>query len=297
MDLSWLETFVVAAREQNFRRAAERLHLTQPTVSVQIDKLEQALAVPLFHRVGRSVRLSAAGRRYLRYAETVLETAAAGARAVGRLAEGFDETLTVAVSPLVATTYLPRWLRGFHTVRPTCELAIEVLESQDIADCLAAGRADVGLSRMPSPFAHITSRLLYQDPVLAVGPADQHDLDGPALTLEQCVGRYPLLTHNHPVYWDDLLLALRHRYPSLRAMRVSQVQVSLRLIEEGVGLSMLPLSAVRRALSLGSAVEVAMDGMALPTAATYLLTDPLTLSPAASAFVNFVEAYMAVRAV
>lgn len=297
MDLDWLRTFLVAAEEENFRRASERLHLAQPTVSTQIDKLEQQLGAQLFERVGRTVRLSLQGRRFLAHARAALTAVQDGEHEIARLQQGYDQTIVLAVSPLVATTYLPRWIRAFSQRFPNVEFAVQVMESREIAAYLAAGHCDLGFSRMPSALHRVKAQVLYRDPVVAVAPIDGHDLDGPARTVGELLQTYPLLTHNHPLYWDDLTLAARRQYPALRMIRVSQVHVTVRFVEEAMGISFLPTSTVRRSLSLGSLVEVPALEWQLPVAHTYLLEDGDLQTEAASAFARFVREYMDVRVV
>ncbi|MDQ0190203.1 LysR family transcriptional regulator [Alicyclobacillus cycloheptanicus] len=297
MDIDWLHTFLVAAAEENFRRASEKLHLAQPTVSMHIDKLEQALGVKLFDRVGRTVRLNRYGRRFLPYAEQAIASIHSGEQEIVRFQQGYEQTLTLSVSPLIATTYLPRWIRAFSQHHENVAFSVQVMESKDIAQHVAQGQSDVGFSRMPSDLQRVASTVLYDDPVVAVAPADAHDLDGPPETLAELLLRYPLLTHNHPGYWDDLLLTLRDRYPAVRTLRVSQVHVTVRWIEESMGVSFLPTSTVRRALVLGSLMEVPLPEWPLPVAHTYLLQDPITMSPIARTFSAFVQAYMHIRSV
>ena len=84
------------------------------------------------------------------------------------------------------------------------------------------------------------------------------------------IGRHLLLTGNHPIYWDPLLVAVSRRQPHLRTLAVDRVDVTKRLLEEGLGVSFLPLSSVVRELAEGRLVTVPVD-MELPTAATYLI--------------------------
>lgn len=119
-----------------------------------------------------------------------------------------------------------------------------------------------------------------------IAPQDGGGHDAPLPDWEGLLGEHTLITHNHPEYWDDLLLALAQRGIRLRTMRVSDVDITKRFIEEGLGLSFLPRSAVRRGLIEGRYWEVPTPGLALPQTATYLLTPAgAELTPPALAFV------------
>ena len=101
-----------------------------------------------------------------------------------------------------------------------------------------------------------------------------------------------MLSHNHPGYWDDLLPRLRGICPSLRAMAVSQVHVTRRFIEEGLGVSFLPLSTVAADAREGRLEIAAGEDLKLPLAHTYLLTGRL-VPPVADRFARMAEAFAA----
>jgi LysR family transcriptional repressor of citA len=295
MDLDWLNTFVVAAREENFRRTAEILHCTQPTVSGHVDRLEQVLGTPLFHRVGRGVRLNDAGRRFLPYAQAAVNAAETGRDAVRRWAEGYDATVRLMVSPLIAGTFLPRWIHGFTEARPRIAWTVDVVESDRIAELLDEGAGDLGFGLLPSPRSRIAYGELYADPMVLVAPADEYDLDGPPIHPDALFRRYPLLTHSHPLFWDDLVRAVRARYPFVRTVRISQMQVTLRWIEQNLGVSVLPMSLVRPALALGRVITVELGDLVLPVSRAYCLWDPAVWTEPTRAFAAFVRDYMTVR--
>jgi LysR family transcriptional repressor of citA len=78
MELKWIETFLSAARTENFRKTANELYVSQPTVTVHIKLLEEHLGYELFSRAGRRIRITEEGRLFLPYAEEMLRTYEAG---------------------------------------------------------------------------------------------------------------------------------------------------------------------------------------------------------------------------
>ena len=295
LDTTWLETFLVAAQEEHFGRAADRLHLAQPTVSLHVAKLESRLGVPLFVRTGRAVRLSSYGRRFLRYAETALQSLEDGARSLELERQGRELELKVAVSPLIAATALPGWVRAFGREASHVAVTVMVDESINIAARVAVGAADVGLSRLPADRAELRSLRLGKDPVVLAAPQDAYDLDGPPRSLGDLLADYPLLTDNHPQYWDDTVRTVRRLWPSARMVSVSQVAVTLAWVEEGMGISFLPWTAVRRALLLGTVVEVPCPEVAVPDTASYLIWDEAAASEGARLFAAFLTRYVTMR--
>ncbi|CAB1128838.1 transcriptional regulator CitR (LysR family) [Candidatus Hydrogenisulfobacillus filiaventi] len=269
MDLDWVQTFLVAAQEENFHRAAARLNLAQPTVTQQIRKLEQHLGMSLFERRGRRVVLTQAGRRFLGHARTLLDTFESGLDDLIRWHQGYRQRLGIAVSPLVATTVLPRWIRRFGAQHPQVEFDIQVMESRDILDSVLRQEAAVGLSRQAVRHAHAVCWPLYPDPVMLVAPPGSREAYPDLAALLQ---HLPVLSDNHPEYWDGILLSLRRRYPMVRSMRVTQVHVTIHWIQEGLGVSFLPASTVRTAIERRQlAVFPVPEDLPLPVAHTYLV--------------------------
>ncbi|GLV14997.1 HTH-type transcriptional regulator CitR [Alicyclobacillus hesperidum] len=295
MFLEWVQTFTVAAKTGNFRETADRLHLAQPTVSQHISKLEKHLGVTLFERRGRNVHLNAAGRRFLPYAEQLIETSLQGKEDLARWQQGYQHTLTVAVSPLIATTFLPDCVHRFTKEHPDVEFSFQIIESRDILNHVLQGDCDFGLSRMYVQHPRVACDPLASDPVVLVAPAEPDDLESPPPDPAELLSRYPVLTHNHPEYWDELLWYLRTKY-RFRTMRVSQVHVTLHWIARRLGVSFLPFSTIRLELLRGTIQEVPVADVPLPMTHTYLVADRSTLRDLARLFADFVCTYVRQRA-
>lgn len=285
VDIRLLRTFVTAARAGNLTLAAERLFLAQPTVTVHISRLEELLGYPLFRRSHSGVTLTPAGRRFLPHAQRILEAFESGLGDLASWSQGYSRRLTVMTSPLIAATALPPLLRQFTGEHRDIELAIDVRQSVEIGPALAAGQGDIGLSLMVPVERSLVAEVLYDDPVILVAPHDGGDWDREPADYREVLERYLLFTHSHPVYWDDLLLSLRQAGLALRTVRVSEMHVTKRLIEEGLGASFLPESVVWRELTEGRVMEVPVPGLALPRSNTYLVRSrDEELPPAAAAF-------------
>jgi DNA-binding transcriptional LysR family regulator len=148
MELSDLRSFVAVAEELHFGRAAERLHVTQPPLSRQIRKLEDALGVKLFHRTTRRVDLTDAGREFLAEARNVLaaaERAVSRARSVergetGRLAIG-------AVTPAI-DGFLPELIREFRSRHPRVDVSLTEMDTTSQLDALRAERLHAAFVRL-----------------------------------------------------------------------------------------------------------------------------------------------------
>ncbi|WP_108669388.1 LysR family transcriptional regulator [Peribacillus acanthi] len=273
MDLKWLRTFVIAAKYENFRQASEELFISQPSVTVHIKLLEEYLDVSLFDRNGRNVLLTEEGRRFLPKANILLENFEESIEDLKLFKQGVQRKLTLAISPLIAASIMPYILQQYIKENPTIKLDIQVIESKGILSAVLSGEVDCGLSRMEVFHQSVTCAPLYDDPVLLVSANDGMDPESsPPIDVEFLLSSNRILTHNHPEYWDDLLKKLSIKFSDLQTMIVSQVHVTKRFIEEGLGVSFLPESTVRRELMEGRLMEVHMHDFPLPIAKSYLVT-------------------------
>jgi LysR family transcriptional regulator, repressor for citA len=272
MELSWIQTFITAANCGNFRKAAELLYISQPSVTVHIKLLEKDLGVQLFDRDGKKVKLTEEGIRYLGHAKRLLEQYQEGIEDLQSFSQGYTTKLSLAVSPLIADTIFPYILKTYLLQNPQVEISIKIIESKDIEYAVLNDEVDLGLSCINSFHPDLISELLYQDKVILVVPHDGKDAESaPPLDEEDFLATNIILTHNHPDYWDGLCREIKHHYPRAKMMKVSQVHISKRFISEGLGVSFLPISTVRRELLEGSLLEVPVHNFDLPIAHTYAI--------------------------
>jgi LysR family transcriptional repressor of citA len=286
MDVKHLQTFVLTARTQNFRKAAEQLFLSQPTVTQHIRLLETELRVELFDRSSKRVRLTAAGEQFLQYAEQLLHVYEESVQQLTGWKQGYRDRLVLAVSPLVARSTLPRVMKRFTAAHPDVEVVVHIALSPEIPPLLTEGRAHLALSRMPAHSRDLFSFVWYNDPVILVVSSDGQDLDAAPPDWREVLTNNRLLTHNHPLYWDDLLVSIHRHGIRMRTMEVSLVDITKVFIEEGLGISFLPESTVKRELLEGRLMEVPTPGLPLPVAATYVIHPANGPSEAAAAFIK-----------
>lgn len=288
MDLTWIQTFLTAVEEKNLHRTAERLHLSQPTVTSQIQKLEQWWGVQLFERTGRGVQLTRAGQRFSLHAKSILKTYLTGMEDMAQWQQGYNASLRLAASPVLATTYLPRWVQGFTSLYPNVELSVQVVDSNQILPLVLSQEVDFGLSRTNVVHPFVQCKSLYPDPVVLVAPRDEYDFEGPLRGLTDLLENFPLFTHHHPEYWDKLLIDLRLDFPGIRTIQVSQGYVALEWVAEGLGISFFSASTVRKALLRGVVEQVPFSVFKLPTTYTYLVL-PQNASPLVNQFLEAVR--------
>lgn len=262
-------------------------------MSQHIRQLERELGIPLFERVGKRVKLTPAGKRFLPHAKRLLEDWNASMEDLHAWRQGYTEKLQLAVSPMIARTSLPHLIHRYTRLYPDVDIVIRIVESVEIGAFVQNGNADLGLSRMVPGELQVEAHVLSQDPIVFAVPHSGGDMEAPLPDWEQELTTKTLLTHNHPGYWDELLLFLRQRGFLLRTMVVSQVDITKRFIEEGLGVSFVPRSAIRREVFENRFMELETPGLPLPTVSSYLVLPKVNVSAAAK---RFVEALVALYA-
>ncbi|MCM3570264.1 LysR family transcriptional regulator [Neobacillus mesonae] len=282
MDIKWIKTFIVAAKYENFRKTSEELFLTQPAITKHIKRLEENLNIQLFDRAGKKIALTSAGLHFLPFAREIAAKYEQGLNDFESWKQGYNRKLMIAAAPQIASSFLPSMLRKFMFSNPNIEVIINVLQSFNIGEEISAGRADVGLTRIVPIQTTIKSDVIHEEFVKLVGPNEAISLDE-----QKVLQNYRLITHNHPVYWDLLLKDVKRHYPNVRTMKVNQVEVTKRFIEEGLGVSYLPFTVMKDEIAMNKLVEIKSDKIAPPSSCTYVLTKVET--DEVSIFIKFLK--------
>lgn len=194
MQFQQLQYFVAVAETRHFTRAAERVHVSQPSLSQQIRALEKELGAELFSRARGNIALTDAGEALLPLARRILADADTARHEVQELAQLRRGRVRLGATPSLCTGLLPDVLRAFHDLHPGIELLVEEGGSHDLVRELARGALDLALVVLPLPTpspALTTVELLQEDLVVvssAASPAPRRpvriaDLQGEPLVM------------------------------------------------------------------------------------------------------------------
>ena len=151
MELRHARYFVAVAEELNFRRAAERLHLAQPSLSTQIRLLEEDVGAKLLERDSHKVELTPAGRSFLEGCRRLLQDADDFARTARRIARGESGPLSIGFVPSLAHGLLPSVLRLFRKRFPDVQLLLSEMDSTAQIEQIAGHRIDLGFIGLGLP--------------------------------------------------------------------------------------------------------------------------------------------------
>lgn len=164
MTLTQLEYTIAVASFGNFTIAAEKSFVTQPTLSMQIQKLEEELDVKLFNRNTKPITLTPIGKKILSQAKTIVEEAQRMKDIVSREKEYPEGTFRLGIIPTVMPTLLPMFLKTFVNRYPKIQLKIEELTTENIIHQLNIGNLDAGIAATPLEQEKMIENLLYKEP-------------------------------------------------------------------------------------------------------------------------------------
>lgn len=148
MDIELARTFLAVAAAGNFSSAAERLYVTQSTVSARIQVLETRMGATLFRRGRGGVELTQAGQRFMRHAKTLVQTLEQARHDVG-LSEGFRGSLTLSGRIALWDGFLPQWVGQMRENHPDISMRLEIGFEEDIMQGLVQGIFDIGVMYTP----------------------------------------------------------------------------------------------------------------------------------------------------
>lgn len=251
--LPQLEAFVAVAEELHFGAAAERLNMTQPPLSRQIQILEKKLGTQLFGRTSRKVELTSAGAMLLPRARQILDLCIKTELDVRRVSSGEAGAITVGYTAIAGQSALPLLLRRAADSMPGVSFMLRELVSTDQMDGLVKGSVDLGLLRPIVARPGIVSRPLMKDRLVVALPAGSSLLggmpikEGAPLPLGK-LDRLPLLMYStkEARYFHDLVLRL---FASAGAhanitQYASQIPALLAFVQAGLGVTLVPASAM-----------------------------------------------------
>ncbi|MFP5229883.1 MAG: LysR substrate-binding domain-containing protein [Acidobacteriota bacterium] len=275
-----LKVFRTVADESSFRRAAERLHLSQPAVSQQIHALDEELNTTLFDRGKGRIRLTASGALLLRYARKGARLAEEARAALDGLRGETTGTLRIGASMTVTQYILPRMLGAFLEQHPRIEPAVTSGNTDQIVDALAHRKIDLGLIEGPVSSRDVFRQRFFEDRLVLivgrrypwpVGPAPAKSGSAKAASLLTAVPlraltEVPLLMRERGSGSRRVVeLALRRaglRPSDLRiAMNLDSIVAIISAVEAGLGAGFVSEWAIQKELKLGTVRVIPVEGL------------------------------------
>lgn len=255
IELRQIRHFLALCEYLHFGKAAESLHLTQPSLSRSIATLESELGAPLFARHSRSVLLTAAGKEFQSRSREVIAGLESAVRHTKATAQGARGILRVSFTSLAAWTVLPSIMKRYMGEYPLVDLMLNEVLPKDLPAAVQHGDADVALTFRMQATDSLNYRALHHEPLCAVIPSNHPLANIDILDLGQ-LQDYSFITFPRataPVLYDAVIECCNAAglQPVIR-VRTHLQQTIVNLVAEGLGVSVVPTSM--RKLQLPGAV-------------------------------------------
>jgi DNA-binding transcriptional LysR family regulator len=284
-----LRTFLTVARRLSFTRAAEELHLTQPAVSAHIRKLERALGGALFEQIGRRVGLTETGQIAYRYAERMLALEEDLRAEIADVQEVCQGSLAIGTSTTVGISALPDLLRQYRLAHPLVRLQIRIGNYPEVVQWLLDGHLDVGLMPNYAPDQRGDERLeatpVLEDHLVLVAEPGHRWASRPSVGPEDLMSEPFVLPGAGSQLRQRVvdLLAPFGVSPDVVAESNSLIAIA-RLVETGIGVSLISRLAVADELAHGRLCEVPLRDVDAPRPVFLLIHRDKHRTPAIRAF-------------
>jgi len=205
MDLRQLRVFVEIVRQGSFTRAAERLHIAQPAVSISIRKLEEELDLTLLNRQEKQVTLTAEGEYLLRHAERILDNLAAAETEMAELRGLGHGEVRIGIPPMMSSYYFPLIIREFRERFPNLKLSVNGEGAASIQRQIAKGEIDMGvIAGQKLMEEELQSRHFLREEIVACVPLDHPLAQRPSISLSEFL-REPQILFKEGYYMRELM--------------------------------------------------------------------------------------------
>jgi LysR family hydrogen peroxide-inducible transcriptional activator len=241
MTLTQLRYLLSVAEYGNFTLAAEKSFVTQPTLSMQIQKLEDELEVKIFNRSTKPIGLTAIGKTIVAQAKIILQEAQRMEDAVAQEKGSVSGAFRLGIIPTVMPTLLPMFLTNFIKKYPKVDLKIEEITTENICNLIDKGQLDAGIAATPMNREQLLEKPLFYEPFVAYLPKNHHLLKQEYIEVDD-------LNHNDILVLEDghcfrnhvLNLCASNMSPKQFGLKSGSFETLINLADQGLGMTLLP---------------------------------------------------------
>jgi len=246
MEMHQLRYVVAVARAGTFSRAAEHCHVSQPSLSQQILKLEDELGERLFERHRRETRLTACGELFLLRARRILEEVDAAVREAGDARELLRGTVTLGALPTIAPYLLPEAIAEFTQRFPGVQVEIHEDTTARLLREAAAWEIDFAVTSLPVQDGRLTVEELFSEDLLLALPPEHPLTKKKSLSLHDLAGQRLIVMKEGHCLGDQVLgFCERSGLRPHISFRSAQLETVQAMVRAGLGISLLPAMAIR----------------------------------------------------
>ena len=243
MTITQLQYVLAVAEHKNFTLAAEKCFVTQPTLSMQIQKVEEELKIQIFDRTKKPIQLTDIGQKIVNQAKNIVNEADRMKDIVEQQKGFIGGEFRLGIIPTIMPTLLPMFLNTFIKKFPKVKLVIEELNTDEIIVKLKNGNLDAAIAATPLNEEKLKEIVLYYEPFVAYIPekhriADKKEIEVSDLNLDEIL----LLQDGH-CFRDGILNLCKNQdvvSPNNFQIQSGSFETLIKLADEGLGLTLLP---------------------------------------------------------
>lgn len=286
MDFKLLKTFITLASVKNFSLAARKLNTVQPAVSRHIAELEDEIGYSLFWRNTREVKITAAGKCLLKYANELLQLKETALTETIKTGAGYLGQIRIGNIGSASFTFLPLIIRKFKKMYPDVEIMLYEMSVQEQLDAFKSDKIDIGISRkLPQHLKHeLNTHKLYQDQLYIVIP-DDDKYKKPKVDLFDLQHENFIIFNRleAPVLFDLVIEECnKHNFTPHIINQPTSMQTVISEVASSLGVSIVP-GCIRRLYTKGCKFFCINNDSVIDTEIHYANTN---LSPVVELFVN-----------
>ena len=293
LNMDNLQVFVMAAETENFSRAAQQLHMSQPAVSQQIQSLEQHLGVELFERNGRRISLSAAGQTLLPKARDLIRNCRQVEEAAMALAGEVTGHLSIGCSTASGKYLLPRLLAQYREQYPLVRGTVRIGGRASVIEWLSAGEVDLAVTSERVQRSGLHFRRFFQDEIVLIVPRHHPWATRENVQPEELYGERFILreassgTHLALLEGLDQVSVDADRLETV--LTLGNAEAIVIAVEEGIGLGFVPNVTANRCMALGRIQAVPVENLEMRRWLYLVNNSQQPQTPALQAFWKFVD--------
>ncbi len=248
MTITQLKYCIAVAEHRNFTTAAEHVYVTQPTLSMQIQKLEQELDLKIFDRTQKPIGLTSVGEKIIKQAHLIVGESDRIHDIIQQEKGIIGGSFKLGIIPTVMSTLLPLFLQTVLKVFPKLELEIEEMPTQQIIEHLEKGTLDAGIAATPLDYENVDEKPLYFEPFKVYVPLDSKLNKEKNILANMLENEKVLLLQDGHCFRNSALniCKINHEVPLPFEIKSGSFETLVQLVDEGLGITLLPYLHTRK---------------------------------------------------
>ncbi|TNJ45825.1 hydrogen peroxide-inducible genes activator [Tamlana fucoidanivorans] len=243
MTITQLYYVLAVAENQNFTKAAEKCFVTQPTLSMQIQKLEDQLDVQIFDRSKKPIELTEVGKKIVTQARNIVNESYRIQDIVDQQKGFIGGEFKLGIIPTIMPTLLPMFLKTFIKKHPKVKLKIEELTTEEIITRIKEGHLDAAIAATPLEDENIKERVLYFEPFVSYIPKGHKLHKNKTIDITELDINDMLLLEDGHCFKDSVLhlcKGLKNHTDDKFQLESGSIETLIKLSNEGLGMTLLP---------------------------------------------------------